>query len=195
MADRKGTYIAFDGLGQTNPTLSDYRYFSTIQSWATNKTIDFAGVSSHDKAYARRKSSIRASFEERIRELLTVSKQVVIVLSEKTRKSGNYLSFEIEQAVDNFDLPLIIVYADYRVVADPSLLSGYWPDSLRQRINSGAAKALHVPFNKEAFLDALSQFSVVKKPETGLNHYSEYAHRKFSCIPQSAPFENHKTQG
>ncbi|NTV92606.1 MAG: hypothetical protein HGA72_04840 [Chlorobiaceae bacterium] len=194
MAYLKGTYIAFDGLGQTNPTLSDYRHFSTIQSWAMNKEIDFAGVSSHDKTYAQRKSSLRAAFEERIRELLAVSKQLVVVLSEKTRKSGNYLSFEIEQAVDNFDLPLIVVYAGYSVVADPSLLTGYWPDSLRQRINSGSAKVLHIPFNKDAFLDAVSQFSVDIKPETGLNHYSEYAHRKFSCMPHSAPFENRKTQ-
>lgn len=30
MANRTGTYVAFDGLGQTDPTKSDFRYYSTI---------------------------------------------------------------------------------------------------------------------------------------------------------------------
>jgi len=36
MANRTGTYIAFDGLGETDPTKSDFRYYATILAWCAN---------------------------------------------------------------------------------------------------------------------------------------------------------------
>lgn len=49
MANRTGTYIAFDGLGKTNPTESDFKYYATIQAWSAGKNIDFKFVNSHEK--------------------------------------------------------------------------------------------------------------------------------------------------
>jgi hypothetical protein len=192
MADRKGTYIAVDGLDQANPALSDFRYCGTIQTWAADTKIEVTYVNSHDKTYAINKSSLRTTLESRIKEGIGNSENVVIILSGGTKKSGSFLSFEIEQAVDRFELPLIITYVDYKVVADPSLLSEYWPDALRKRINNNTTKAIHIPFIKEALLDAMHQFNVSTRPETALNHYSEYAHRKFDCLSVSKPFDNHK---
>ena len=40
--NRTGTYIAFDGLGQADPTKSDFRYYSTLQAWSANKNINFS---------------------------------------------------------------------------------------------------------------------------------------------------------
>ncbi|WP_394339167.1 TIR domain-containing protein [Methanosarcina sp. UBA411] len=76
-----GTYIAFDGLGQTNPTLSDFKYYGTIQAWNENKNIDFKYVDSHDKTCAVRDSSLRTNLEARIRERLSNSKNMVVILS------------------------------------------------------------------------------------------------------------------
>lgn len=132
--------------------------------------------------------------ESRIRELLTNSRNVVVILSRETRKSGSLLSFEIEEAADICELPFIIVYMDFKSVADPAELSGYWPNSLRRRINNGSIKAIHIPFNKLALQDAISQFTVSNRPQTSLNHYSEYAHRKFKCMPVSMPFGNIRKQ-
>lgn len=39
MAYRSGTYITFDGLGETNPTSSDLKYYATMQAWASSKII------------------------------------------------------------------------------------------------------------------------------------------------------------
>ena len=129
MAYRSGTYIAFDGLGQTNPTLSDFKYYATMQAWDSHKNIDFKYVDSHDKTCAVRDTSLRTTLESRIRERLSNSKNVVVILSGDTRKSGSMLTYEVEQAVDRYDLPLIITYVDYRVVANPSSLSTYWPNA------------------------------------------------------------------
>ena len=127
MANRTGTYIAFDGLGETDPTKSDFRYYATIKAWNASNSIDFNYVDSHDKTDAVRDSSKKATLQNRIQERLRASKNALVILSSDTRKSGSMLSYEIEQAVDTYTLPLIITYTDYAVVLQPNLLSGYWP--------------------------------------------------------------------
>ena len=190
MAYRSGTYIAFDGLGLTNPALSDFRYYSIMQAWTSHKSIDFNYVDSHDKTYAVRDASLRATLESRIRERLSNSKNVVVILSSDTRKSGSMLTYEIEQAVDRYALPLIVTYVDYEVIASPGQLSSYWPNAMRTRILNKAAKAIHIPFVKDALLDAISQFNYSKLPATSLNFYNEDAHLSFGCLARLSPFSN-----
>ena len=184
MANRTGTYIAFDGLGQTDPTKSDFRYYSTIQAWDASKSIDFKFVNSHDKTNAVRDTSLKATLKARIQERLRVSKNVIVILSKDTRKSGSMLSYEIEQAVDRYKLPLIVAYTGYRAILRPKALSGRWPNALASRINNGSASAIHIPFAKEALLDAIDQFSVQgKKPKGGaLGHYGAQAHRNWDLL-------------
>ncbi|NTU68245.1 MAG: hypothetical protein HGB02_05110 [Chlorobiaceae bacterium] len=191
MDSGKSTYIAFDELCQTDQSPSDFRFCATIHRWAAEKdSFDVRYVDRQNKLYAVRNSSLRTTLTTRIREHLAASRNMLVILGNETRKSGSLLCFEIEEAVDNFNLPLIVAYIDYKAVADPSELSGYWPDPLRQRINSETARAIHIPFNKHAILDAASQFTSSNRPLTGLNHYTEYAHRKFKCITPDVPFGN-----
>lgn len=182
MAYRSGTYIAFDGLGQTNPTLSDFKYYATMQAWASHKNIDFKYVDSHDKTCAVRDTSLRTTLESRIRERLSNSKNIVVILSSDTRKSGSMLTYEIEQAVDRYELPLIVTYVDYKIIANPGQLSSYWPNALSARISNKTAKAIHIPFIKDALLDAISQFNYSNLPSTSLNYYTEEAHRNFGAF-------------
>ena len=69
--NRTGTYVAFDGLGQADPSKSDFRYYSLLQAWSANKQIDFKITNSHEKTYAVRDSSSRATLYARIRERLS----------------------------------------------------------------------------------------------------------------------------
>ena len=39
MANRTATYVAYDGLEETDPTKSDFEYYATIQAWSANKTL------------------------------------------------------------------------------------------------------------------------------------------------------------
>ena len=192
MAYRNGTYIAFDGLGQINPTLSDFRFYSTIKAWASHQHIEFQYRDSHEKTYAVRDTSSRTTLEARIRERLSNSKNVIVILSKDTRKTGSMLSYEIEQAVDNYKLPLIVTYVGYRVVAKPVLLSSYWPNALSFHISNNSAKAIHIPFIKDALFDAISQFNISYQPTTALNYYSANAQKKFGCYEFLMPFSNFK---
>lgn len=160
MANRTGTYIAFDGLGKTNPTESDFRYYSTIQAWSAGKNIDFKFVNSHDKTAAVRDTSLRSTLESRIRDRLAASKNCIVILSDDTRKTGSMLSYEIEKAVDLYEIPLICMYVGYEKINAPKELSGRWPNILTARINNGTANAIHVPFKKDILLTAINQFSV-----------------------------------
>ncbi len=167
MANRTGTYIAFDGLGKTNPAESDFRYYATMQAWSAGKNIDFKFVNSHDKTAAVRDTSLRSTLESIIRERLATSKNCIVILSDDTRKSGSMLSYEIEKAVDSYEIPLICVYTRYETINAPRELSGRWPNALTTRINNGSADIIHVPFKKEILLTAINQFSVNNKSPGG----------------------------
>lgn len=171
---RTGTYFAFDGLGRTNPTQSDFKYYSTVQAWAAGKHIDFRFVNSHDKAGAVRDSSLRTTLEASIRKRLAASKNMVAIISNDTRLTGSMLTYEIEKAVDTYELPLIIAYPNYISILDPQSLSFMWPIALLQRIEDRTVSAIHVPFKKDAILDAIQQFTVNSGKLIGpLNYYSK----------------------
>ena len=173
MVNRTGTYFGFDGLGQADPSKSDFKYYATVQSWAAGKNIDFQFVNSHDKASAVRDTSKRATLEASIMQRLRAFKNMVVILSDNTRKSGSMLSFEIEKAVDTYGLPLIIAHTCYNSILDPAILSARWPIALQTRINNGAVNAIHIPFKREAILDAIGNFTINTNSLKGpLNYYN-----------------------
>lgn len=160
--NRTGTYVAFDGLGQTDPSKSDYRYYATLQAWTRNNNIDFRLVNSHEKTYAVRDSSSKRTLYDRIQERLRASKNMLVVISKDTRRTGSVLSYEIEKAVDFYDLPLIITYPDCSVsdLSDWDKLSNMWPQALADRISGPKIKAIHILFSKAPILDAINRFTV-----------------------------------
>ncbi|NSZ85519.1 TIR domain-containing protein [Agrobacterium tumefaciens] len=175
--NRTGTYFAFDGLGQADPTKSDFRYYATVQGWNSAGHIDFKFVNSHDKANSVRDSSKLSTLQASIRQRLSGSKNMVVIISRDTRRTGSLLSWEIEMAVDYYELPLIVAYTGYNSILDPAALSGLWPASLEARINNGSAQAIHVPFKKDAMFDAMRRFTVNGEKLWGpLVNYTRQAH-------------------
>ncbi len=160
MANRTGTYFAFDGLGQSDPTKSDFKYYAIVQTWDANNNIDFKFTDSHAKVAAVLDTSKKSTLESSIRQRLARSKNMLVIISENTRKSGSMLSYEIEKAVDTYEIPLIVAYVDYKSILYPNAHSDEWPNALATRINNSTASAIHVPFKKEAILDAIDRFHV-----------------------------------
>jgi len=184
MSYRSGTYIAFDGLGKDDPSQSDFKYYATIQAWDSHKNIVFSITNSHEKTAAVRDTSKLTTLKARIQERLRCSKNILVILSADTRKYGSLLSYEIEQAVDNYNLPLIIAYAGYKTVQNVNNFATFWPNNLSQRIGNNTAKAIHVPFKKAPIFDAISQFIVDKKyPKGGAKgHYSDDAYKNWGLL-------------
>lgn len=184
--NRTGTYVAFDGLGQTDPSKSDFKYYSMLQAWSANKNIAFHLIDSHTKTYAVRDSSTKATLYARIRQRLSASKNMVVVLSNDTRKTGSVLSYEIEQAIDVYKIPLIIAYPDYAAiwgVNSGSNLEKRWPDVLKSRIDLKDTKAIHIPFKKEPLLDAIPRFTVNGESlSNGRDVYSRDSYVKWGLL-------------
>jgi len=101
---------------------------------------------------------------------------MVVIISGDTRKTGSMLSYEVEKAVDHYELPLIIAYTGYASVLNPSSHSDEWPTALATRLNNGSAKAIHVPLKKDALFNAIGRFTVNGEEIGGsLVHYTREA--------------------
>lgn len=180
MVYRNGTYVAFDGNGTTNPTESDMKYYGILQSWNSNKNIDFIFSDSHKKTYQVYDTSSMDTLKSRLLERMRNSKNMLVIISDDTNWNRGLLNYEIEKAVDLYNLPLIVVYPKFNKIRNANSLSDKWPKSLKDRIENGTAKCIHVPFKKEPILDAISQFSVNGKyPATSKNVYSEEAYESW----------------
>lgn len=183
MVNRTGTYFAFDGLGETDPTKSDFKFYATVQGWDAAKGIEFKLVDSHDKASSVRDTSKIETLKASIRARLAASKNMVVIISSDTRKSGSMLSYEIEKAVDHYKIPLIIAYTGYKSILEPESVSDKWPTALKSRLDNSTANAIHVPFRKDAIMDAIGQFTVNSGKLSGPhNHYSRDTHVSWGYV-------------
>jgi Thoeris protein ThsB, TIR-like domain len=204
MPYKNGTYVAFDGLGTTDPTKSDIRFYNLIKGWDAKASDNFTYVDSHAKTSQVRDSSQEKTLKTKIRERLNNSKNILIILSSDTRKSGSMLSYEIEYAVDTLKLPLIIAYVDYKVVATPLDLSSYWPtvlhDKMKEKVivdgektDEDKVKAIHIPFIKDVVLSAISRFDIKSKLLSSKKFYFDKdAHVSWKIIKASSAFKNTK---
>lgn len=183
MANRTGTYVAFDGLGETDPTKSDFKYYATIQAWSANKNIEFSLTNSHEKTYAVLDTSLRLTLYSRIQERLRASKNMLIILTNDTRYTGSLLSYEIEQAIDIYKIPLIIAYPGFSSILNVDNHSSVWPKALVDRINRAGTSAIHVTFSKESILDAITRFYVNGESlEGSKNYYNREAYAQWGLI-------------
>lgn len=183
MPNRTGTYVAFDGLGQTDPTKSDFRYYATLQAWNENKNIEFKLTNSHEKTAAVRDTSSRATLFSRIQERFRYSKNMLIIISKDTRFTGSVLSYEIEQAVDTYQIPLIIAYPGYSAICDVDALSNLWPKTLAERIDNPGVEAIHIAFKKEPIFDAISRFYVNgENLSNGKNYYNRQSYIDWGLV-------------
>lgn len=183
MANRTGTYVAFDGLGETDPTKSDFKYYATIQAWSANKNIEFSLTNSHEKTYAVRDTSARATLYSRIQERLRASKNMLMILTKNTRYTGSVLSYEIEQAIDTYEIPLIIAYPEYSSILNVDSYSDLWPKALADRINNAGTEAIHIAFAKDCILDAITRFHVNGEHlSNGKNYYTRESYIQWGLI-------------
>lgn len=185
MAYRNGTYVAFDGNGTINPTQGDMKYFGLLRSWNTSNLIDFTFSDSHKKTFQVRDSSLKRTLQARLLERMRNSKNMLLIISEDTNWDRGMLNFEIEKAVDFYEIPIIVAYTGYNCILNPQALSEKWPKALHQRIINQTAKCIHIPFKQKSIKAAISQFSVNNKKDQltlPLHFYNEDAYRQWGYI-------------
>lgn len=144
MAYRNGTYVAFDGQGTTNPTESDLKYLGLLRRWNKSTNYELSFSDSHLKTYRVRDTSTRKTLEDRLNERLRNSKNMLLILSEDTNYDRGMLNFEIENAVDVYDLPAIVAYTGCNYLLDPKKYSSRWPKALKERIDTDSINTTNI---------------------------------------------------
>jgi hypothetical protein len=182
MAYRNGTYVAFHANGTNIPGgNSDIDYYQLIKAWSAHPEDDFTLINSHEKVAAVRDSSVAATLRRSLHERLKNSKNLLLIIGETTKFDTDWVPFEIIQAVDRYEIPIIAVYTGFsKPIRKPESLSAYWPSALAERIKNRTAHVIHIPFRKAAILNAIGQFSHTNFPlNGGLGFYSDEAYRQF----------------
>lgn len=154
MAYKNGNYIAFVGCGTTDVSKNDRGLFEIVKIWGEEKGFKF--VNSHDKTYQVKDTSSRETLYSRLRERLNDSKNIVLLVSEKTRKyCSEILEYELNYAISNH-LPVIAVFQGYNTIK----VANYQYKSLLPKVledNLNNIPTLFVPFKKKALKRALDE--------------------------------------
>lgn len=183
MAYRNGTYVAFHAEGSSDPTASDIKYYRLMMAWHANDTSTFNFYNSHEKVGAVRDTSQDATIKRSLRERLDNSKNMVLIIGQKTKLDTDFVPYEINYAAGTCRIPIIAAYPGQRIIRDPKALSSLWPSALSERINNSSASVIHIPFDQKAIEDAVSQFTHDKLPAGGgLGTYNDAAYRSFGLL-------------
>jgi hypothetical protein len=182
MAYRNGTYVAFHANGTDFPIDSDIKYYNLMKAWTEKGDDDFTMINSHDKASCVRDSSMKITLRASLQERLRNSRNMVLIIGATTRFDTDWVPFEIEQAINTYEIPIIAAYPGYDYIMAPAQLAGLWPASLASRIANTTARVIHTPFKKEPISDAISQFDHNKPPSTSLSYYNRDTYRGWGLI-------------
>lgn len=162
MAYRNGTYVAFDGEGEQNPTKGDLRYLGMLRAWQCNDKIEFNYVDSHKKTYQVKDTSPETTLKARLRERMANSKNMLVVVSPDTNYNRGLLNWEVETAINDYKLPVIVAYTGYEKVrsVDKEMLKRM-PKSIYDEYAKYSGKLCHVAFTKDEVKKAIAKYSVV----------------------------------
>tara|TARA_B100000787_G_C16136719_1_gene270011 strand:+ start:235 stop:858 length:624 start_codon:yes stop_codon:yes gene_type:complete len=189
MPFRNGTYVITD-IDSSKSVGSGASQLSSLNSW-----LEFQGFKLKDRNSFENKASLafnstKKKLAHNIVAQLKSSKQCVLILSKNTKKSKNVIPFEITYAIDECQLPLIIMYPDFESVTSPQKLSMYWPEELKIRIETRQVKAVHIPFSDQPARDALRRFHINGRQAlpNGYAHFNASAYQEWGL--QTSPTEN-----
>lgn len=176
MANRTGVYSAFNGCGTTDPTESDIKYFNTLKMWNESDKFDFNFTDSHSKTSSVKDTSDKEkTLLPRLQERLKLSKVFFLIVTNETKNGSDVVEFEIEKAVETYDVPIILAYAGEEILKEVTTNhKNKLPKVLLDKMKEGKVKALFIPFKMKAIKAAINFFNV---QNTNLNN-SNYRYDK-----------------
>lgn len=172
MAYRSGTYVASCRASRTRapPTSSTIGRFRCGTS--TRRSTSGSSTATRRRRLfveCRREGRLRQSLMQRLRN----SRNMLLIVGENTRFDTDWVPFEIAQAIDWYELPIIVAYPAFPYITKPSALRPLWPAALSSRIDNGTAHCIHIPFKQAPIKHAIEAFDHDNYPlGGGLGIYS-----------------------
>lgn len=186
MANRNGNYTAFYVAEPFNTSklgahaTKDFCYYNMLRAWK-GADSSFPFIDSHDKTYSVRDGSDwETTLKPRLRERLRNSKNIVLYLSSNT-VSSRALREEIDYAINNQGLPVIVIYPEYdtkeSLLANGNLkqaVTSLWDKLPIFRDSMKNIPSIHVPLSKQLIENALrdTDFMVATKTTPGIFRYT-----------------------
>lgn len=180
---RTGTYVAFHAGGTSDPSDSDIKYFNLLKAWLKLPESDFHFVDSHQKTAAVRDSSKRQTLERALITRLRRSKNMILIMTDETRFDDDWVPFEIQYAIDQCRLPIIVAYPGYDWICRPGELRHMWPLDLAARLDGEVARSIHIPFKQRPLSKAVSAFSVDRLPSHPITIYKDDLYKRWGLAP------------
>ena len=152
---RTKIYVVFDGD-------TDMKYYRMLQAWDENDDIDFDFNDAHELSQSRDESK-EESIKANLRNRLSKSKIVILLIGEHTKNLHKFVQWEIETAI-KMELPIICVNLNGKNTKDdlsPNWLNEYpciygpfskkyitkalesWPNSFKKHRQNGDKNSYH----------------------------------------------------
>ena len=146
--------------------LRKMNYYNLMKAWKENDKIAFNFHNAHEINNLRDRSG-EEQVKKKLRERLTNTKVLIVLIGSKTKNLFKYVRWEIEWAIEN-DVPIIAVNLNNTKILDVNLC----PPILKDKL------ALHISFNQKIMNLALNSwpnnFKKHKKDgKTGAFYYPE----------------------
>jgi len=179
MAYRNGNYSAFyvsEPFSESNlgaAATRDFVSYNMLRAWKA-KENDFPFIDSHNKNYnVRDGSDWEKTLKPRLQERLRNSKNIILFLSSAT-KNSRALREEINYGVGILELPVIVIYPEYKEKSDiincgsktvKQQIKKIWENLPAFRDLKDSVPTIHIPNKKELIRAALnnSDFMVNSK--------------------------------
>lgn len=157
----------------------DFCYYQILKAWkAADSSFPF--IDAHDKTYnVRDGSDWDKTLKPRLHARLSLSANVILFLSNNT-KNSKALQEEINYAINTLELPIIVIYPDYKTKEDiyngtdfttkVKLLWGKLPIFRNYKYK---VPVLHIPMSKELIDFALKDkdMRIATKGDIGDYYY------------------------
>ena len=184
MPNRTANYAAFyvaEPFSESNLgayATRDFLYYNQLRAWKGADSA-FPFVDAHAKTYNVRDDSEWETLKKRLHERLSLSKNIVLFLSEET-KNSKALREEIDYGINTKGLPVIVVYPDFSEKSDIACSIGIrkqvkdlWDKLPVFRDNMSKVATLHIPYKKTLITSALkdSDFKVQTMTSAGAYYY------------------------
>jgi hypothetical protein len=158
MAYRNKTYICFDGD-------TDMSYYRMMTAWHANRKFSFEFQNAHDLNTAR-DSSQEESIKRQLRERFANSKELIVLIGERTKLLTKFVRWEMEVAL-KLGLPIIGVNLNGSKRQDERC-----PSAIQNEL------AIFVPFGAKIIEYAMdnwpaSHATYMGKGETGPYYYKD----------------------
>lgn len=170
---RNGTYVAFNGMGTTDPTQSDMKYYGLLQAWNKSNNFDLTFSDSHKKTYSVQDSSQIATLKSRLLDRLKNSKHLVLIATEFASVNRGLLNWEIEKAVETYEIPIIVVYPGFETIRDTKVLRDRLPSKLIEYIDNKKVRTIHIPFKQKVIESTIKDYSVHNLPPHIVTTYTK----------------------